>query len=101
MPFVVRKISPKYVGRGHVPQDPTAADTWPVGAELGAVSNGTLASTLKQLASLLSVAEDIFGELTAELTSVADRSGVLRRRIDRLDDRLAGIDPKKILKLSV
>ncbi|XP_015114153.1 uncharacterized protein LOC107039173 [Diachasma alloeum] len=96
MPFVVRKIEPRYVGRGHVPQDATTAETWPVGAELGAVSNGTLASTLKQLASLLSVAEDIFGELTAELTSVADRSGVLRRRIDRLDDRLAGIDPKKI-----
>uniref|UniRef100_A0A0C9RQA7 WASF1_0 protein n=1 Tax=Fopius arisanus TaxID=64838 RepID=A0A0C9RQA7_9HYME len=96
MPFVVRKIEPRYVGRGHVPQNATSAETWPVGAELGAVSNGALASTLKQLASLLSIAEDIFGELTAELTSVADRSGVLRRRIDRLDDRLASIDPKKI-----
>ncbi|XP_063981138.1 uncharacterized protein LOC135164586 [Diachasmimorpha longicaudata] len=96
MPFVVRNIQPRYIGRGHVPQDATIAETWPVGAELGAVSNGTLASTLKQLASLLSVAEDIFGELTAELTSIADRSGVLRRRIDRLDDRLASIDPKKI-----
>lgn len=96
MPFVVRRIEPKYVGRGHVPQDSVTSETWPVGAELYATSNGTLASTLRQLASLLSVAEDVFGELTAELTNVAARSGVLRHRIDRLEDHLSTIDPKKI-----
>lgn len=94
MPFVVRRIEPKYVGRGHVPQNSVTSKT--VGAELYATSNGTLASTLKQLASLLTVAEDIFGELTAELTNIASRSGDLRQRIDRLEDNLSNIDPKKI-----
>lgn len=96
MPFIIRKIEPRYIGRGHVPQDTTCAEVWPVGAELGAITNGVLACTLKQLASLLTNAEDIFSGLTSQLTYIADRSGTLRRRIDQLDDRLATIDPKKI-----
>lgn len=96
MPFVIRKIEPRYVCRGHVPQGGNASDCWPVGAEMEAVANGALTASLKQLASLLTTAEDIFADLTAELTSVADRSGLLRRRLDKIEERLSTVDPKKI-----
>ncbi|XP_029035050.2 serine-rich adhesin for platelets isoform X2 [Osmia bicornis bicornis] len=95
MPFVLRRVEPRFLCRGHVPADPTPQG-WPVGAELEAVANGALTASLKQLASLLTIAEDIFAELTAELTTVADRSSNLRHRLDKVEERLAGVDPKKI-----
>ncbi|KAJ8664555.1 hypothetical protein QAD02_006217 [Eretmocerus hayati] len=95
MPFVLRKVEPRFVCRGHVPQDSNPRD-WPVGAELEAVANGALTASLKQLASLLTTAEDVFAELTAELAGIADRSGRLRSRIDSVERRLAQQDPKKI-----
>lgn len=95
MPFVLRKVEPRYLCRGHVPAG-SAPQGWPVGAELEAVANGALTTTLKQLASLLTTAEDIFAELTAELTAVADRSSRLRQRIDKVEERLAAVDPKKV-----
>ncbi|XP_012283351.1 uncharacterized protein LOC105701292 isoform X2 [Orussus abietinus] len=95
MPFAIRKVEPRYLCRGHVPPGPDAQG-WPVGAEMGAVANGALTASLRQLASLLTAAEDIFAELTAELTCLADRSGLLRHRIDRVEERLASVDPKKI-----
>lgn len=96
MPFVVRKIEPRYIGRGHVPQDNSCVEIWPVGAELEAIINGALACTLKQLASLLTNAQDIFQGLNDELGDVANRSGILRQRIHQLDNQLSSIDPKKI-----
>ncbi|XP_076397389.1 NHS actin remodeling regulator GUK-holder isoform X1 [Megachile rotundata] len=95
MPFVLRRVEPRLLCRGHVPAGPTPQG-WPVGAELEAVANGALTASLKQLASLLTIAEDIFAELTAELTTVADRSSNLRQRLDKVEERLASVDPKKI-----
>ena len=95
MPFVIRKVEPRYVCRGHVPQG-SAAQGLPVGAELEAVANGALTASLKQLASLITTAEDIFAELTAEVTSLADRSGLLRDRLQRVQRKLDTVDPKKI-----
>ncbi|XP_076248376.1 NHS actin remodeling regulator GUK-holder [Calliopsis andreniformis] len=95
MPFVLRKVEPRYLCRGHVPAGSTPQG-WPVGAELEAVANGALTVSLKQLASLFTTAEDIFAELTAELTAVADRSSRLRQRIDKVEERLAAVDPKKV-----
>ncbi|XP_070151766.1 serine-rich adhesin for platelets [Polyergus mexicanus] len=94
MPFVMRKVEPRHLCRGHVPGG--SQPGWPVGAELEAVANGALTSSLKQLASLLTVAEDIFAGLTAELGQVAERSGHLRRKIDKIEERLGIVDPKKI-----
>lgn len=93
MPFVVRKVEPRHLCRGHVP---AGSQGWPVGAELEAVANGALTGSLKQLASLLTAAEDIFACLTVELAYVAGRSGDLRRRIDKVEERLSKTDPKKI-----
>ncbi|XP_018406627.1 PREDICTED: uncharacterized protein LOC108782768 [Cyphomyrmex costatus] len=94
MPFVMRKVEPRHVCRGHVPAG--SHPGWPVGAELEAVANGALTSSLKQLASLLTVAEDIFANLTAELAQVAERSGHLRHKLDKVEERLGTVDPKKI-----
>ncbi|XP_012233179.1 mucin-4 isoform X2 [Linepithema humile] len=94
MPFVMRKVEPRHLCRGHVPAD--SQPGWPVGAELEAVANGALTSSLKQLASLLTAAEDIFAGLTAELSQVAERSGHLRLKIDKIEERLSTVDPKKI-----
>ncbi|XP_014207313.1 wiskott-Aldrich syndrome protein family member 2-like [Copidosoma floridanum] len=96
MPFVARKLEPKFLCRGHVPYGSGAARDWPVGAELEAAANGALSGSLKQLASLLGAAEDIFAELTTELTGIAERSAKLRRRIDRVEESLLAQDPKKI-----
>lgn len=94
MPFVMRKVEPRHLCRGHVPAD--SQPGWPVGAELEAVANGALTSSLKQLASLLTVAENIFAGLTAELAQVAERSGHLRLKIGKVEERLNTVDPKKI-----
>ncbi|KAK2585351.1 hypothetical protein KPH14_010031 [Odynerus spinipes] len=95
MPFVVRKVEPRFLCRGHVPSGAAAQDL-PVGAELEAVANGALTGSLKQLASLLTIAEDIFAELTQELTAVADRSARIRQKLDKVEERLATVDPKKV-----
>lgn len=94
MPFVMRKVEPRHLCRGHVPGG--SQPGWPVGAELEAVANGALTSSLKQLASLLTIAEDIFAGLTAELGQVAERSGHLRHKIDKIEERLGSVDPKKV-----
>ncbi|XP_020287129.1 uncharacterized protein LOC109856368 [Pseudomyrmex gracilis] len=90
----MRKVEPRHLCRGHVPS--SSQRSWPVGAELDAVANGALTSSLKQLASLLTAAEDIFAGLTAELAHVAERSVHLRRKIDKVEERLSTVDPKKI-----
>lgn len=95
MPFVLRRVEPRFLCRGHVPAGSTSQG-WPVGAELEAVANGALTTSLKQLASLLTTAEDIFAELTAELTAVADRSSKLRQKLDKVEECLAIVDPKKV-----
>ncbi|OAD60660.1 Wiskott-Aldrich syndrome protein family member 2 [Eufriesea mexicana] len=95
MPFVLRRVEPRFLCRGHVPAG-SSSQGWPVGAELEAVANGALTTSLKQLATLLTTAEDIFAELTAELTAVADRSSSLRQRLDKVEERLASVDPKKV-----
>ena len=96
MPFVTRKVEPRYLFRGHLDKPAEVTRNWPVGAELEAAANGALTASLKQLASLLVAAEDVFGELTGELATIADRSGKLRRRIDAVEAKLAQQDPKKI-----
>ncbi|CAK9833263.1 Actin-binding protein WASF2 [Anthophora retusa] len=95
MPFVQRRVEPRFLCRGHVPAGSTPQG-WSVSAELEAVANGALTTSLKQLASLLTTAEDIFAELTAQLTAVADRSSNLRQRLDKVEGCVASIDPKKI-----
>ncbi|XP_055678577.1 mucin-2 [Lutzomyia longipalpis] len=123
MPFVQRVVSPVYVARskgakstpkvggGANPEagcssvqcgdagDQIAATQKVVPVsdhELEAVTNVTLSNALKQLASLVLIANDIFTELNAQLQSVSDRSRGIKSRIDALEQRVEAFDPKTV-----
>ncbi|XP_026495497.2 actin-binding protein WASF3 [Vanessa tameamea] len=86
MPLPKRCVEPVHVSRGTVPE------RLDVPSELEAVTNGTLANTVRQLSSLSKHAEDMFGELTREATSLAERTNVLQARIDRLAIKVTQLD---------
>lgn len=86
MPLPKRVIEPVHVSRGTLPDD------FPLPSELEAVTNGTLANTVRQLSSLSKHAEDIFGELTRDAQQLYDRSNSLQARIDRLAIKVTQLD---------
>ncbi|KAJ8714914.1 hypothetical protein PYW08_004895 [Mythimna loreyi] len=86
MPLPKRCVEPVHVSRGTVPERLN------VPSELEAVTNGTLANTVRQLSSLSKHAEDMFGELTREATNLAERTNVLQARIDRLAIKVTQLD---------
>lgn len=87
MPLVLRKVEPKYLSR----QVLTVTDH-----ELETVSNNTLTNVLRQLASLVSLASEIFDGLAESLQTVHQRSCSLRAAIDRVDSKLAAYNPKTV-----
>ncbi|XP_059611005.1 uncharacterized protein LOC132257950 [Phlebotomus argentipes] len=64
--------------------------------ELEAVTNVTLSNALKQLASLVLIANDIFTELNSQLQGVSERSRGIKQRIDVLQQRVEEFDPKMV-----
>ncbi|XP_056634207.1 actin-binding protein WASF3 [Diorhabda sublineata] len=86
MPLPKRVIEPVYVTRGTLPED------YPLPCELEAVTNGTLANTVRQLSSLSRHAEDMFGELARDAQQLYDRSNSLQARIDRLAIKVTQLD---------
>ncbi|CAK1586774.1 unnamed protein product [Parnassius mnemosyne] len=86
MPLPKRCVEPVHVSRGTVPE------RLAVPSELEAVTNGTLANTVRQLSSLSKHAEDMFGELTREATNLAERTNILQARIDRLAIKVTQLD---------
>lgn len=94
MPFVQRIVEPRYLSRASLWDDegkPRVTD-----GELEAVTNNTLSSALRQLASLALVANDIFTELNGQLQLINKRSEGLRVKIKIVDEKLAAYDPKKV-----
>lgn len=94
MPFIQRIVEPKFLSRTSLQNengDPVVTD-----CELEAVTNNTLSNALRQLASLVLVANDIFTELTKELQKVSDRSASLKVKIGLVEDKLSGYDPKTV-----
>lgn len=79
-------VEPIHVARGTIPDD------FPLPSELEAVTNGTLANTVRQLSSLSKHAEDLFGELAREAQNLHDRSNSLQARIDRLAIKVTQLD---------
>lgn len=75
-----------HVSRGTIPDD------YPLPSELEAVTNGTLANTVRQLSSLSKHAEDLFGELARDAQQLYDRSNSLQARIDRLAIKVTQLD---------
>ena len=86
MPLPKRVVEPVHVARGTIPED------YPLPSELEAVTNGTLANTIRQLSSLSRHAEDLFGELAKEARGLSDRANSLQARIDRLAVKVTQLD---------
>lgn len=64
--------------------------------EFEAVTNLTLSNALRQLASLVLIANDIFNELHGELQQVGDRARVIKGRVERLGRVVEEFDPKLV-----
>lgn len=93
MPFVARSVEPRWLSRRANREDD--GDRLG-GQELQAVTNRTLSNALRQLASLVLLAEDVFGELTSQLHTVSERSSAARIKIERLTLLVDQYDPKKV-----
>lgn len=94
MPFVQRVVEPKFLSRVNLHDEggtPKIKD-----GELEAVTNYTLSSALRQLASVVLIANDIFEGLNKQLEDVTQRTGKLRTRINSLEEAVAGYDPKMV-----
>lgn len=94
MPFVQRVVEPKYLSRTSLRGEdgkPRVNDE-----ELQAVTNCTLSNALRQLASLVLLAEDIFSELTSQLQGITERSKVAQTKIEKIHEIVQNYDPKKV-----
>ncbi|XP_013111534.2 serine-rich adhesin for platelets [Stomoxys calcitrans] len=77
------------------PQSPTAAKIV-AGYEFDSISNITLSNALRQLASLVLIASDIFDDLQRELQTVGDRARVVQKKIVAVERRVSAYDPKMV-----
>ncbi|KPJ05612.1 Wiskott-Aldrich syndrome protein family member 1 [Papilio xuthus] len=94
MPFVQRVVEPKFLSRTSLRDEdgrPKVTDE-----ELQAVTNCTLSNALRQLASLVLLAEDIFSDLTCQLQEITERSKVARAKIEKINESVEKYDPKKV-----
>lgn len=94
MPFVQRVVRPKYLSRVSLHDDegkPKIKD-----GELEAVTNFTLSSALRQLASVVLIANEIFEGLSKELEDVTERSTKLRNKINAVEEKIKSFDPRSV-----
>ncbi|XP_057663117.1 serine-rich adhesin for platelets isoform X1 [Diorhabda carinulata] len=94
MPFVQRFVEPKFLSRAQLFDDdghPKIGDF-----ELEAVANNTLCNALRQLASLLLAANDIFDDLGQQLEDIKKRSENLKVRIKEMEGTVEKFDPKEV-----
>lgn len=118
MPFVQRVISPVHISRSsrNTKRTYIAATTDPTSSlsvtcdlngtkrtpqsindnELETVTNLTLCNALRQLASLISHADEIFIELNKELRGITDRTDNIKLRITTLQHNVEDFDPKLV-----
>ncbi|XP_068157806.1 LOW QUALITY PROTEIN: serine-rich adhesin for platelets [Drosophila tropicalis] len=66
------------------------------GHEFDSISNITLSNALRQLASLVLIASDIFDELQRDLQSVGERASRVQRKIAAVEKRVCAYDPKTV-----
>lgn len=122
MPFVQRVVQPIYISRTKRPltagasasttehggatsssgncvasQRPTTTSSTTLSDyEFEAVTNLTLSNALRQLASLVLIANDIFTELNRELQLVGGRTMGLKGRLNKLEKIVDEFDPKLV-----
>jgi len=92
MPLPKRVVEPVHVARNTVTQAGSYGATSSISNELEAVTNGTLANTVRQLSSLSKQAEDMFGELVREAQTLTVRVNSLQIRLDRLSVNTKQLD---------
>ncbi|EDV30317.2 uncharacterized protein Dana_GF23228, isoform B [Drosophila ananassae] len=81
------------------PQSPTAGGASSKvisGHEFDSISNITLSNALRQLASLVLIASDIFDDLQRDLQAVGERAGRVQRKIAAVERRVCAFDPKTV-----
>ncbi|KAI4814281.1 hypothetical protein KUCAC02_003482 [Chaenocephalus aceratus] len=84
MPLVKRNIQPRHLCHGAVPDR--------IGNELECVTNNTLSTIIRQLSSLSTQAENVFGELFNEANTFYVRANSLQDRMDRLAVKVTQLD---------
>ncbi|XP_030764798.1 uncharacterized protein LOC115889022 isoform X2 [Sitophilus oryzae] len=94
MPFVQRVVEPRLLSRVQLFNEDGSVRV--NDGELEAVTNFTLCSALKQLASLSLVADDIFKELGDQLKLIYGRCEKVKVKLVVLGDKVEKFDPKKV-----
>lgn len=94
MPFVSRTIQPEHLSRKSLFDE--NGKSLVSDYELEAVANNTLTNILRQLASLVLVANDIFEDLAKQLQDVYERSIKLKTTINAVEEKLVECDPKRV-----
>lgn len=95
MPFVLRQVSPVHLSRrsSSTNNDPGDED---FGDPRTSISNATLSACLRQLASLVSLAGDIFGQCHLEADEIRKRTESLRSRLDKLTEIVSSEDSRTV-----
>lgn len=107
MPFVQRIVNPVFISRStsrpnniknrqDEEHNSSSSSRAINDYELETVTNLTLSNALKQLASLVLIADDIFTELNKELKCVSERCLVIKERINILEKKVDEHDPKLV-----
>ncbi|KAH7938081.1 hypothetical protein HPB49_019695 [Dermacentor silvarum] len=90
MPFVKWTIEPVFLSRQPIPPDKNVTD------ELEASANSTLVGTLRQLACLVAVADNIFEGIAAECKIIYERSVQLKDKLDRCERSVSQLNAKAV-----
>lgn len=98
MPLVKRKVSPVRLARRPSSWGTTDSEEVTLRGEydLTAVTNVTLCGALRQLASLVTAAQDVSQELQEELGKISTRSNSLAARLAALEGRVAAHNPRAV-----
>ncbi|XP_076258786.1 NHS actin remodeling regulator GUK-holder isoform X3 [Rhynchophorus ferrugineus] len=94
MPFVQRVVEPKLLSRVQLFREDGSARVQD--GELEAVTNFTLCSALRQLASLSAAADDIFKELGGQLKLIYGRCEDVKAKLVVLGEKVEKFDPRKV-----
>lgn len=94
MPFVQRAVGPVRLSRAKLHDErgaPTVRD-----GELEAVTNCALSNALRQMASVATLADEVFRELRGQLADVAARSAGLKLRVQAVGRLVDASDPRAV-----
>ncbi|XP_037083586.1 Nance-Horan syndrome protein-like, partial [Pollicipes pollicipes] len=89
MPFYQRCVSPAYLSNAPLKES--------IDDEREAIINTTLSGVLRQLASLVLHAEDIFQDLQKDFVVIFDRAEALQTRVKEVQEKASLLDAKAVI----